>query len=1138
MSKVIMLNLFRCSSSGDRMKEKTIHYFVADYFDGIKIEERELESTTLAECMGINGKANKVKSGISHQRYCLFAEDEQQDSIFKYDPEFPMLTVIQTFINSDIYQADYFIDTEDKKEVSCSNCIEKMKECIQNHLEQKNEIQWKVFRLLTAGDFAVIVRSKRIHDAYEISTLIRSVCMTPETDDRRETVFFTYSISGALHKNMDTEKEIIFEGIDWTNYLAATDRVLVRIVYTQAVNKENEGSQLCLADGYRLFGRYDYQIEYTPAEFQELYPYIRGYKFETVSISDEQLNSVSGEKVKILLEMIKQGHVLRINEKILLNYEHDPLLTGKQKYVWKVFCARNWMSLYDRNTKILSDIKNKYLDAIEQKLSEFYPSEHNLKEYVRLLGRLCRILYEINQMRELRISTANMSRQLEILLKSLYAFINNSKNNNRNLRTVARRIDEYLRLGIGALEIFARYIRNVNLQTLQTPNYDLQTNMCIEKLLLAYSQFLQPFLVKDKPEDTYHKGAYYLSNSCYPIIVPNMGVKDLSVYVLFNDYYNKNESLPTEASKKLMVVNSPTISFLCESCFMFPTAFHEVGHQVRYESQNERNDCLEAYLLKWFIYSMVIELLDREDQYGFEVEDGVEDVVDAVYQTLRGAIVSNEIKNESLQLFKLKFEQGIKDFLFSVKEKETPILAAKQYMKKTKEDVRLYNAAILEKIENIDKEIAKLEQNNPEENGNNYTTLFRLLDEYFQIQENQIFEEIIFNYNKNLELETEQSEALRDFCDATWKGMNVEEKGKKMFALWAALNNPVQDFGVWEELKDLLKHYHNLYNTYQETIYEKRQEQSKQEIYYQNVFKQMCSVMYHSLIKMILDLEAERNHHLSWETMPLKGEKLEKLKRKIKFEKEEGIEKRLKSIFSQYQESRITEFINSKMECYLEVTSDLFMCSMMGLKPFGYLVVAAENFMFNDESTLTLYNRISLVLQCLSKKREKTKLNMEDFSQELMEILCNELEMLQSKLPDISCEINMQTTSKIELDAIDSFIMKLQKDDNLTSTQQWVLRMLRQISYIIFNIKDVYLARDVIGEKEIWKDIVSDQSYIERPDMLSHILTDEVGTKLLKRIADILNSPASYFTEKKCILLEEINFVLSYYEKNCKEIFR
>ena len=72
MGNVKMVNLYRCSSAERRVTEKEIHFFVTDYFDGIKVESLDLEKTTLAECFGIKHVANVEKKGISYQRYCLF----------------------------------------------------------------------------------------------------------------------------------------------------------------------------------------------------------------------------------------------------------------------------------------------------------------------------------------------------------------------------------------------------------------------------------------------------------------------------------------------------------------------------------------------------------------------------------------------------------------------------------------------------------------------------------------------------------------------------------------------------------------------------------------------------------------------------------------------------------------------------------------------------------------------------------------------------------------------------------------------------------------------------------------------------------------------------------------------------------
>ncbi len=226
MSEIKMLNLFRCISAGDKMIEKDIHYFVTDYFDGIKVENLNPETTTLAECMGIKKEANKNNVGISHQRYCLYSEDDTGEDIFEINQELPVLTVIQIFINPDFYQAVCF--AEDGKEASCEICMEKVQECIQEKFINVKDMRWKIYRLLTAGDFTIIVRSKRIHDAYDISTLVRSICMVPEGSEKKEAAFFTYSISGVL------DNQDIYESIDWKEYLGEKDRMIVRIVYDHA----------------------------------------------------------------------------------------------------------------------------------------------------------------------------------------------------------------------------------------------------------------------------------------------------------------------------------------------------------------------------------------------------------------------------------------------------------------------------------------------------------------------------------------------------------------------------------------------------------------------------------------------------------------------------------------------------------------------------------------------------------------------------------------------------------------------------------------------------------------------------------------------------------------------------------------
>ena len=126
----------------------------------------------------------------------------------------------------------------------------------------------------------------------------------------------------------------MYERINWTKYLDCNDKVAVRISYAHEGNGDNEASleawkEKLLTLGCRLLGRYDYQMYCTPQEFRDMYTYIRNFKFEEREITQEEIDALCSDKVKALLVMIREGCVCQINERLLLKYEQDPLLTKR-----------------------------------------------------------------------------------------------------------------------------------------------------------------------------------------------------------------------------------------------------------------------------------------------------------------------------------------------------------------------------------------------------------------------------------------------------------------------------------------------------------------------------------------------------------------------------------------------------------------------------------------------------------------------------------------------------------------------------------------------------------------------------------------------------------------------------------------
>lgn len=1167
MGKIHMLNLYRCSSAENNEAAKEVDHFVTDYFDGIKVEKLNLENTSLSECMGIKRDVNSTKKGISHQRYCLFSENDENEDIFQVSADLPLLTVIQIFINHDVYQAESF---DDGNEISCTKCMERAKNCIEGKYKGNSRVKWEMYRLLTAGDFAVIVRSSSIHNAYDISTLLRSIRLVIDDSGDEKSPFYSYSISGVLDGKIGAQD--IYKQIQWNQHLNDQDEVIVRTEFSQSFwgkcddNVEEEKQQFLKA-GQRLFGRYDHQIIYKPEEFQELYPYIRNYKFGDIDISDHSEDSLGSEKVKILVRMIKHGFIAQINEKIFLKYTCDPLLSGSTAEKWRVICKKEWKFLYESNKCKIQMLKDEALD-IEKDVEVFYPSARNLKEYMRLMGRLCRILFEINQMHELRISVANLLNQLEVLLCSFRNYLDSTKQWDR--KSVADSIEGYLLQGIGSLEIFTRYIRNVNLQTLQTPNYDLQTNVCVEKVLLAYSQFLRFFM--SGPNQVYCR-----SNILYPIIVPNMDKRDLSVSVLFDD------DLPdsTREKEKLMVVNSPTFLGLCETCFLMPTVFHEIAHQFRYEERAVRNKCLEKCILKSFITSIVEKLVNGQYKLGMFHEEPYFLLIDAVYDELSGKLMEPKIMEKGLQTFRMQFQDALQGYVEAVvNEGSSPDALIKNYIFRTKGDVQKFDDTLQQMLSNMKRILEELEQKNTEEEARNLVQeLKRFLYEYKNIQEDQILDALEKSAG-DPDISTDISDFVKKMREKkrTLESHGLMEKGKAISVLWKGISGRMKEQRYGKKVETLLRQYQDVLLGYMDCQDKLNGSMilSETESDFQNIYRSMCRIIYEKLIKKLEELREERQEEICWPATYISAIQLEQIRIRIKSEGMEGLEDRIRSILTMYRDNHAREFVDTFIERYREVTSDLFMCAIIGLDMFGYLVVAAQSFNFMGDSRDELYNRVFEVLQCLYYKDGLVEPEGNALDKALVDKLAGETQKLylalQNQEDDKGGDGRIRFR-KIEyqepeidwkdpdiqsiLDFLDGILDEKCTEDTdissgqgqgsaeeetcgvrIPSTRKWIVRIYRQIAYIVYNLLEARLMNETIGEKEIWHDIVGESSYCRKEAELQSLLKNSNGQKLCQNISEILNSPAGHFIQKKELALEEVRFILKNYEDDCRYIWK
>lgn len=1228
MSEIKMINLYRCSSAenNELTVAKGADYFVTDYFDKIKVDTMNMKTATLQECMGIKYDANE-KDGISHQRYCLYSGADKSSAIWELNETYPILTIIQVFVNPDLYQAEKFSDGENASmEVLMRRLSDYVNEIVKKKFVQTDAVRCEIYRLLTAGDFALVVRSKCVHDAYDIVTAVRGIqaaVSLPEKNRQEEMVFYTYSICGAYHANCQEVNTV-----HWSKCLSEEDRVVVRIRYAQKFRKnQDEHSQKLKNDlvqfGEHLFGRYDHQISYTPDEFEKIYPYIRMFK---VPKEFPPVTKNFSDKERLLINMMALGYVSHVNERLLLHYAQDPLLENENGPRWEMTSSTSWMSLYEQNNRKIAEIKERIIrktDGLGERLAPYYQSERNLKECIRLMGRLGRVFYEINKRQELRISLAHLLVQYETLVCSLEEYIKLISEKER--KYYAEILEKNIRYGISALEIFTRYMRNVNQQTLQTPNYDLQTNVSVVKLLLAYSQFLQGYVVKKEKKDD----PYFSSKNFHSIVVPSMRVGDMSVGVLFDRTFKEEADI----APLLMVIYCPTFAFLCETCFLIPAVFHEIAHQFRYESRDERNRWLKRAVLKGYLYEVLHNILDTDRKYDFEGYDFLKEIVNKVYEKTFCTVLQ-ESQNAGLQEFKSELAEALIVFgAVADGEKNTAEKAVRRYIAMTKDSIQDYNDDLLKILADINTKLKKMEADK-ESHQERFVLQMDLkydVKKLKTIQEHDICQSILGvieslgETEKSLlgefqELLSCQSQLGKSDFNRSWRddvGISAdkileqkfpenwyesteqflnnyasERLGERLFEVWKTADKALDtldqtDRGSREkiqEIRHLLKQYHNINFLYHQFIYndsykiediepelEERKKQYRsfeQKLKLQTILSQTYQMIRDELQDKLKEFVEKRSCRLEWEENVIPIERLQYIARAIRMEGIAESDCGIKDAFAKVSKTdSIVEFVEQNVELYREVTSDLFMCAVMNLDMFGYLVVAAEVLKFNALNYPRQLQRVFLVEQCLAMKvddgidKEEFYEHIEDrknqfhceFQKKLRDELVKQLKELNRGIqnadlvndaPQVKIRLNA-LVKQLEEESLENCLDKIQilletcivkGSESFASTKNWVIRIHRQIMALTTRLLHLDSSWNAVGDREMICDIVC-SGYMRKQEQIINYLRENGDGQLQEVISDILNSPASYFIEKKLMLQYEVDFVFDKYEKSCRKIF-
>lgn len=647
---IYLISLYRKSiEKSDNTKNRIIdrsksadEYLATDYFDILQVKKRDLKDT-FSDIMGIWRGETRDKADTVAQSYPVYCSRETEKKFAGNDKHYGnpfestedqkqnYLSIIQVYITPEVMAR--MTETKDhiwEKAIILEPFMEDLHEIMQDFSQDNPEenFKYQIFHMLSAGDFAVVIRSEKAETSFRISTCIRQriVKGKAEDEDLKLALYKTYTLLTIYGEEKGKEngqcQVMQVQEAESPENVQFVIRACYSNLYWSNQDKVQEwlGRDNLPEDIACLNGRYDISVHLKEPEFLELLSEIIQYKNGQLHFEEEQPKESADQgaewknlKVEYLRFLIRNHYLSCINERILVNYVSRQVIQTISNRIQIEESAESKF-LYDRNQQKCDNLLKDY-KTIREKVEDIKEYRKNLIQYMNLIHKLILICLSNNKSSDTRIHTIVLCEQLQVVLDSLDKYCEIYKRESSGRREDwLDEIESYLRNAIWVLNSYAGYIRNNNLQTLQMPNYDMESGTSMEKVLIGYSEALNLYIneyLRSSETDS-SMGRSYL-----PIIVPNLTERDISVKVLFEKkLYNKKDI--SAGRTYMMVVSIPTLSELSEVSVTLTSLLHEAAHQYRYESREERNEVLLNRALSCIADVIVQNMVGRRNPYGCE----------------------------------------------------------------------------------------------------------------------------------------------------------------------------------------------------------------------------------------------------------------------------------------------------------------------------------------------------------------------------------------------------------------------------------------------------------------------------------------------------------------------------------------
>lgn len=506
--------------------------------------------------------------------------------------------------------------------------------------EDQGDFCYRVYQSMSVGDFVVAIRCNNPEVPFEVASMLRRRKYELERPAEHRSIHGS-SVEKELCTNFVFYKTYTLMSLNTHIIPVSSDseeapdisadpekrRFVLRCVlsnkywsHEKAIEEKYKPEQnLNISSYLRLNGRYDFTVTLSEQAFLYIHPKLVRYKIGSPKpepSSEDAAVMTDPDEKKIcdyIISLMKDKYISYVNERFLFragtkaieaeNYNDDiRLIEPEDGFLFaNEIIAAKLSSLSER-------IHKAYLRVLR-----IDTSRRSIMYNMHLLERINSICNSINGTSDSRIYCSIIIRQIEIALDCVnyylsligvpdvtsdscgqWIYSDDSRGNSLKECTaeendeIIAALDSELKAALEYINSFGKFILDSSLQSLQTPHFNLETHVSVEKVLLGYSYFVHSFL-NWYGKTELNREINGTQSGFYTLMVPQPMETSLTTKTLFN--WRKDESL----KNRLLVVLCPSFSDLTDFSASIGILMHEIAHSLRYEPRSTRNKMMLRY---------------------------------------------------------------------------------------------------------------------------------------------------------------------------------------------------------------------------------------------------------------------------------------------------------------------------------------------------------------------------------------------------------------------------------------------------------------------------------------------------------------------------------------------------------------